>query len=55
VIGGAIVIDFHEAESPSFAGEAVAHDVHTVDGHTSLRKEIRYISFRGRIGEVPYK
>jgi hypothetical protein len=54
-IGRAVIVDFHESESARLAGEAVAHHVHAVDSYTSLRKEIRYIGFGCRIGEVSYK
>jgi hypothetical protein len=54
-IGCRIVADLDESEPSGLAREPVAHHVHAIHGDTRLRKEIRYIGFGSRIGEIAYK
>ena len=53
VVRSGVIVDFDESKAAGFSSKSVAHHVHAVHGDPGLRKEIRYIGFCRRIGEVP--
>jgi len=55
VVSSRVIMDFDESEPAGLSGEAVAHYIDAVHGDSSLRKEIRYVGFSCRIGEISYK
>ena len=52
---GCIVVNFHEPESPGFATEPVAEDIHAIDVNTSLLEKRLQIGLRSLVGQIPYE
>jgi hypothetical protein len=55
MVGGRVIVDFDESKATRLSSKPITHYIHAVHGDTRLRKEIRYVGFSRRIGEVPYK
>jgi hypothetical protein len=53
VVRSGVIVDFNESKAARFSSKSIAHYVDTVYSDPSLRKEIGYIGFSRRIGEVP--